>query len=119
MPTVPPFTRNTNSDPPTRTTPSDASQAASTAGRTSSVDAIVVANCRHSSDINSTGSAPTTSATRKAPPTSGAATRILNSESAVACTSATGQLAAATSAPRLRTSLSVNGKDTGVLQWYS
>ncbi len=119
MPTVPPLTRNTNSEPPTRTTAREATQAARTVGRTSSVEAIVVANCRHSSDINSTGSAPTTSATRKAPPISGAATSSLNKESAVACTIATGQLAAATSAPRLRTSLSATEKGTGVTQWYS
>ena len=56
---------------------------------------------RHSSDIRLEGSRPIPSATRKRLPTTGAASRSLNSDPADAWMSVTGQFAAAISAPRL------------------
>ena len=104
---VPALTRKTNRDAPTITIASDARKANSTIGLDLSAPMIVVARSRHSSEINPLGSAPTTSATRKMPPMSGIATSILNSESATAWTTITGQFAAATSAPRFNVGLRI------------
>jgi hypothetical protein len=105
-PTVPPLIRNTNTDPPTTTTPSDSRNDTSTSGCDRRAETIVAASSRESSDISERGSAPTTSAARKIPPTNGAAINSLNSESAADWMSATGQFAAARRAPRLSTGLS-------------
>jgi hypothetical protein len=83
-PTVPALMRNTNSEPPTIAEANDSRKAASTMGRDISDPTIVAASSRQSSDIRAPGSAPSTSATRRMPPTSGTASRILNSESATA-----------------------------------
>ena len=94
--TVPALTRNTNSDPPTTTTPRAARNAASTTGR----------DIKRGDDRRGQISpARATSAPRARRPTparqgrsrrsSGIATSTLNSESATAWTTTTGQLAAA------------------------
>ncbi len=90
-----------NSEPPNATTATARNTAVSTTGRAIKDETIVAAIWRHSSEIRADGSLPIDNATRNTPPMTGAASSSLNSESADAWISVTGQFAAARSAPRL------------------
>ena len=114
--TVPAFTRKTNSEPPTPTTPTASRKAVSTTGCDNSAATVVAAMSRHSSDMRATGSVPRTSATRKMPPTMGMATTTLNTVSAIAWMSVTGQLAAAMRAPRFNTDFNRSRYDMGLVE---
>src|SRR3954471_6509544 len=103
---VPALTTKVRIDPPTSTSRPAATNAASAAGLCISAAMIDVtislASPRRSSDMLVSSS----SATMKAPPTIGTASISLRLDSATNCTTTSGQLAAAISAPRFRAAFS-------------